>query len=49
MFLGLVLLGMGAVVSGKMSPSTIFLVFAGILAVSIIALIVFRVDWRNRG
>jgi hypothetical protein len=49
MLLGLVLFGIGAVFSAKMSPSTIFLVFAGILAVSIIALIVFRVDWRNRG
>jgi hypothetical protein len=43
-FLGLVLFAIGAVVSDEVRPSTMFLVFAGILAVGTIALTVFRVD-----
>jgi MFS family permease len=49
MFLSLILLGMGAVVSDKLSPSTIFLVFAGILALSIVALVAFRLGWYQKG
>ena len=43
MFLGLILFGIGAVFSDEISPSTIFLVFAGILAVGTTALTVFRI------
>ncbi|MBB3237009.1 MFS transporter [Phyllobacterium endophyticum] len=49
MFLGLILLGIGAVFSDEMSPSTIFLVFAGILAVSAIALTVLRINCYQKG
>ncbi len=49
MLLGLVLFGIGAVFSGGIHPSTIFLVFAGILAVSTIALIILRIDWNHKG
>jgi MFS family permease len=49
MFLSLILLGMGAVVSDKLNPSTIFLVFAGILAVSTIVLTILQIDWSQKG
>lgn len=43
-FLGLILFAIGAAVSDTIRPSTMFLVFAGILAVGTIALTIFRVD-----
>lgn len=48
MFLGLVLFGIGTVISDELRPSTIFMVFAGILAVSTIALTIIRIDWYRK-
>ncbi len=47
-FLGLILFGIGAVVSAEIHPSTIFLVFAGILAVGTLALTIFRIDLDHK-
>ncbi|UXN66211.1 MFS transporter (plasmid) [Phyllobacterium sp. A18/5-2] len=48
-FLGLILFAIGAAFSDEVRPSTIFLVFAGILALSLIVLIVSRIDWYQKG